>query len=62
MAVQIGSDGNIYCEFSKLPFDKIDEVFKYQHEASLIKIIHKHMDKKFQEAVVSLEKEIQAIN
>lgn len=61
MAVQLGNDGNIYCEFSELPFEEIEKVFKNKYEASLIKTIHKFMNKKFKDASISLEKEIQAV-
>ena len=61
MAVQLGSDGNFYCEFGELPFEKIDDVFKNEYEASLVKTIHKFMDKKFKEASTSLQSEIQAV-
>lgn len=62
MAVQIGTDGNIYCEFSELPFEEIDSVFKESYDASLIKTIHKFMEKRFKDTSIALEKEIQAVS
>lgn len=61
MAVQLGIDGNIYCEFAELPFEEIEKVFKNKYEASLIKTIHTFMNKKFKESSISLEKEMQAV-
>ena len=61
MAVQLGIDGNIYCEFSELPFEEIEKIFGDKYEVSLIKTIHKFMNKRFKDASISLEKEIQAV-
>tara|TARA_A100000172_G_C3038000_1_gene109252 strand:- start:1143 stop:1367 length:225 start_codon:yes stop_codon:yes gene_type:complete len=60
MAVQISTDGNIYCEFSELPFEEIDNIFKDKYDASLVKTIHKFVNRKFKDTSISLEKEIQA--
>jgi len=61
MAVQLGTDGNIYCEFSELPFEEIEKIFEDKYEASLIQTIHKFMNRRFKDASISLEKEIQAV-
>lgn len=61
MAVQVGTDGNFYIEYSELPFEKIDDVFRNKFEASLVKSIHKFMDHKFKDAAISLSKEIKTV-
>ena len=36
-------------------------IFKNKYEASLVKTIHKFMNRKFRDASISLEKELQAV-
>ena len=61
LAIQLGTDGNVYSEMSQLPIEEIDGIFKNKYEASLVKTIHKFMNRKFRDASISLEKEIQAV-
>ena len=46
---------------SQLPIEEIDGIFKDKYEASLVKTIHKFMNRKFRDASISLEKELQAV-
>ena len=39
---------------------EIDNIFKDKYDASLVKTIHKFVNRKFKDTSISLEKEIQA--